>query len=411
MAFKIHFKRLFNLKIYNGFLLDKGETSFFSMTNAQRELLLQQRDYDVRRDFQIVPTAATNQFLRQQRLQMHTDASGFFVGIEVVNNVEPVTPLPESSRMAFALTVRNASLANATNIRLAALEIPFRYYFTNADTTGKTYPSVSKPVLSVADLKKMIGGVNNKMIEMGEYTKGTGNTVLQANKTTVGTVANEWDTVPYFNFAHTGDRRALPKRFVLGRLFKNAKAILKTADGTKILKTIEIKSDIESRIEFDFSLLEKETFVNSGKFIKVKTPDETYTLQITVTGDITIADQPVFLFDALEDPSVLGIVEIINQGTLPNNWRIQNPKPVNGTETLPAATPEFEIRLAARSTYWHYLEKNILIKQSQKAHPMAQWHYSIAPVNGNPDNNLKSPNHTRLTQDTSKLQWISEIQQ
>lgn len=409
MAFKTDFKQLFNFKIYRGFNLDKGEISFFSLTNAQKEMLLQQRDYNIRRDLQIIPTLTCNQFLRQHRLQMRTTASGFFVGIEVVNNEELITPLPNLSRMAFVLTALSASLTSTINIRLAALEIPFRYYFTNAEPSGKTYPSVSVSILSIAALKKMIGGVNNGLIEMGEYVRGSGVSVLQANKTTVGNVINEWDTAEYFNFAHTGDRRALPKRFVLGRQFKNVKAILKTADGSKILKTIEIKSSNESRIEFDFSLIEKETFANSGKFIKVNTPDGTYKLEIK--GDLSIANQTVFLFDALEDPSVLGIVEVINQEDLPDNWRIQNPKPLNGRETLPTVTPEFDIRFAARATYWHYLEKNILKKQSQKPHPISQWHYTIAPTNGNPDNNLKSPNHARLTQDTSKLQWVSEIQQ
>jgi hypothetical protein len=399
MSFKTEFKLLARVKIRLGFYLDDGDKSFFEETPAVQNERLRTRKYDIRQDLLIEPTAECLRQMALFGLIWRTDNEGFFLSTEIKSDTMTVLrPFPqEGIRLAFLIKIRKSDFPNFANQRLGGLDVPFRYYFTNGDAADKSYPCLSAGVLPLAILKQHLG--KDRLIEMGEYgSRISSILVSQAIESTDAAKEKSWkDNIPT-RFVHTGDRLALPKSFAVGNVL-NLDAELKSVDGQDSIRKISIKNSAKSSARIDFS-----TFVKDEETHPV--PDGAY--QLVMSGDITwdnpMKKEPeiptVFLFDALADPTVWGIVEIVHDPDLPADFRIQEPG-----NTLPARVPEFEIRLASRLTFWKYFGKNIPSASPGSVHALTRVSYLVTEGT----KKYTSPETTFLEYDKAAKRFVSEI--
>lgn len=397
MSFKTEFRLLARVKIRLGYYLDEGDESFFDANeDTQKERLLH-RKYDIGQDLMIEPTAECSKALANYGLVWKTDNEGFFIAAEVWPNMKKVwKPLPEGLRLAFVLKIRNAAFPNVSNQRLRPLQIPFRYYFTNNDASQKTYPSLSAPILPFGALTQHIGPGN--LIETGEYCNRIASSpISQAIKSTDKALpATNWKDDIKHLFVHSGDRVALPKTFVIHNV-SELNAILKSGDGKEVIRSISIQNKVKSSVRLDFS-----TFTKDDREYPVQ--DGNY--QLIVSGDAVWnnpmgkpADSPtVYLFDALDDALVWGLIEIVHNSALPVPYRIQN-----SDRTLPDATPEFEIRLASRLTRWEYFGRNSPTSSPKSIHALTKIQYQLQEGT----EKYPSPSTTALRFD--KGQFVSSI--
>lgn len=419
MAFKTTFQRLFALKLMHSFYLDgQSGAVFYDATSAEQQKILQK--YDIRRDLTTLPTSETERLMKARHIRYATDERGFFVGIEMAipDDNKPFLPLKEGEHIVFAVFSKNIYFQNITNMRLAVRDtMPLRYYFTNDQSTGKTYPSVSAPLKAF----------ESRVYEMGECVRQATNIVWEATakNNVFSEVGGAWQTFSgtFHDYVHAGDQQALPKRFSL--LFetltvKQLKAELKDMAGNS-LKIIEIDSSVPlSSVNLDF--LNYTTTITEGaqtKEIKVPVRDGAY--KLSVAGDFVFAEQTVFLFDALSERNCVGIVDIVHKSGLNSSFRIQE-----ADETLPTVLPEFEVRFQNRLTFRHFFDNtrktiqtdfntaldtdfayNSGVLVRQKADRLARAPLKLRLNSGLV---LPEPMDLNLAQNTDKTQFLSEIQ-
>jgi hypothetical protein len=400
MAFRTEYRLLCRVKIRHGYYLDAAGKSFFDEPAAEQAVRLERRAYDVRSDLRIEPTDECRRLLNGNRLLWRSTADGLLIGIELEpGSNKSRLPLPPGLRLAFTISLVNGAFANFTNYRLEALDLPFRYYFSNTTAVEATLPSLSGPVMTFAQLKEHLGA--NRRIEMGEYVRRTNAAAVSRALVSSETVGNSdlWVPRGATAFVHTGDRWALPKRFALNKPVRNATAVLKSADGAQTIARLTKASPAPEWPAFDFTALRKDD-------VPLLVPDGAY--QLTLEGDLTwnnpaarSATAPtVYLFDALVDSQVWGVIELVHDLTLPPALRLQETD-----RSLPEAVPEFEIRLAARPTYWHYPVRNAVELATAKPYPLAAVGYQIEEN----DKKYRSPGHTAIVRDAEARRYVSVI--
>jgi hypothetical protein len=423
MAFITKFQRLFAVKLLHGFYLDGvGNQTFFGLPSGAKQKML--AAYDAKTVFTIKPTVETEKNLKNHRIKWAIDEQGFFVGIEMdaVKPTTPLKPLPFETHLTFVLSAKSAYFPNITNMRLATTDIlPFKFYFTNTDSSQKTYPSVSMPLESPL----------NRHYEMGECVKQAGQ-IWEAIESNNGFSATNgtWRKLEPntdFHYAHTGDRKALGKQFSLRfkeKVVKTVTAILKDNEN-KVLKTIEVKSPERLSVaSFDFSAYEAD-ITEGGQKRKIRIPIRDGVYKLSMTGDFSLAETKVFLSDTLTASDIFGIVDIVHQNGLPIAFRIQN-----DDKTLPNEQPQFEVRFQSRLTYRQFFDNaskhifkhfrplvdtdfdynqvtDVLIKKSADRLALSPLGLKITGDGGLP---LPEPTNLNLAMNPAKTQFISEIQ-
>ena len=359
------FKRLFEVRVLHGYYLDywleKGGAPalFYDYHQDEQNELLESR-YDIRRDLHIEPTAVTLRQMKGLGIQWRPTPMGLLIGLEVNiganGTFAPKADLPTNLSWTFVLRTRNPYLYSITNHALRAT-LPAIYYFTNRAGIGegKKYPSLST----------LPPNFSPRTWEMGELIRPTSGvlTVPSAKKTTI--VQSDFGDIPNHDWANSADRTALPKVFNyrFDPLYNIANPVMDAAftlaDGNgNEVKSIQrnfATATAPSQLLLDFSTHDKQP----GEVKPRPIANGWYRLTVRL-NNVVFEERTVWLSSDLSDnQSIFGIVEITAHHTASGFHLIESDGSLRRITTAGQPQPPvFQIRLAARRTYWrYYLQK------------------------------------------------------
>ncbi len=452
------FKRFFEVRVLHGYYLDHwnkdsaGTPRLFQEydgVNADPIIRAQERKaiqdyilenrYNILKDLSIEPTKATKDLISGLRMRWRATPLGLMVGIEVRKEGSGATAKffpkkmpPPDSNWAFTLHSRNLQLANITNHAFRPT-LPGRYYFTNlrAVEDNKVFPSLATAPTAFA---------TGRTWEMGELAMVAGN-LGSAKKTTVA--QGDFLQVPNFQWAHTGDRMAFPKRFNYRfdpSLSVNTAEfnLLSSETGGTLVKNItkdftqNLPAPAETTLDFqylplpanptDAEKLHPKPLPNGWYFLKVKVNGADFEgRQVLLHSDLNVAGNGLF-----------GVVDI-SMGQTATDFQLLNPDDSLRLIQIPGSNPArweppiFEIRLMSRQTYWRYeidnkaglpyTDINTFTDVEYKGagqHVVSKVprHMSLAPTNLSIDppsgtTTLPAPDHSNLKYDQD--QYFSEL--
>jgi hypothetical protein len=389
------FKKLFEVRILHGYYTDNwfanllGEPgSFFdygtdpdpavrAVQRREQQAFVLENKYDILRDISIEPTPATARLMEGLRMRWRRLPTGFLAGLEVEKRetgglvqFAPKVVLEPGMRWTFLLRIRNAWFYNITNHAMRPT-MPGHYYFTNmaAADDGKVFPSLSVQLPPFS---------NQRHWEMGELLR-SGNQVMAANVDTANladftAIANIDDANPggdtWHEWAHSGDRRALPKsfkyrfdaKFGAANPVTDAVFVLSDTAGNQIksiTRSYTAAAPAPAEILLDFRQLPVAPGASDAEKLRPKTlPDGWYDIRVSINGAIFETRRVLLRSDLPDDQSILGIVELGLGPTAPAfsllDGGLLNTAPVPDSNPGRWQGPVFEIRFMNRPTYWHY---------------------------------------------------------
>ncbi|HNM25795.1 MAG TPA: hypothetical protein PKL15_10210, partial [Saprospiraceae bacterium] len=214
------FKRLFEVRFLHEFYLADNEQAgqlFFEKPADEQRTYLQktilQGRYDILRDLDIEPTPETEARMGGRQIKMGRNATGFFVGLEVLPEnggspalFKPRKPLETGFRLSFWVKLRNPGFPAYTALRLRQPESLNAFYlWTNA---GKSPPGAGFPALSEPAPVFFPG----QTYEPGEIVR-IGGDLYEAVARTQNANAANWAVTNGLGYTTESDRKALPKQF------------------------------------------------------------------------------------------------------------------------------------------------------------------------------------------------------
>lgn len=350
----IVFRRLFELRILHAYYLDnrkwneKTEMRFQDHDiDNQAELLTEK--YNIQLDLYLQPTLQTAQLIEAMRLRWRMLPTGMVAGIEVNrsgNRFFPKHPIPaEKLTFSFLIKLRNTYWYNFTNHALK-LPWPAKYHFTNrvASDEVKLAPSLSLNPPRFADHA-------HRTWDMGELR--IQNNQLQS-ATKVNPTDGDFEAVnagkPNYRWANTADRRVLPKsfRFVFDEKSKPVNSVT--------FRLLRVSDNEEQKVINQAFSTPPEAFqVNFSD-----QPNDWYLLETLINEQAFGPPQHIQLHDEVAAPDVFGLVEIVHEAGLPNEFSLfEADGALRLSETPPQSNrwrPQtvFDIRLLSRPMYWRY---------------------------------------------------------
>lgn len=157
MAFRITYKRLFEVELRQNYCLNQGATEFAALTNLEQDAMLAayRKSYDWLDDFVLSIPEETRRTMAGLGMLCKTTSAGFFVATEV-EETTPGTFTPKRApdaplRLRFALRLKTAAFMNYTNLSLAGNARKI-YYLSNhpseanrtrAEGSQRTFPFLS----------------------------------------------------------------------------------------------------------------------------------------------------------------------------------------------------------------------------------------------------------------------------
>lgn len=126
MSFAATYQLLFEVTLLHNYFLNNGEETFPSMTNADKEKMLQQFDTDA---FAIItPTLETNIVLKNYKMIFKKNKTGFGVYIKVKDELDPFIKVPVDLNLKFLIKINDYQFENYTNLDFALTQA---YLFSN----------------------------------------------------------------------------------------------------------------------------------------------------------------------------------------------------------------------------------------------------------------------------------------
>ncbi|MBL7803247.1 MAG: hypothetical protein JNL02_05895 [Saprospiraceae bacterium] len=366
------FKRLFEVRFLHEFYLaehGQGVQLFYEKSPAERrtylEKMILEGRYDILRDLDIEPTPETAARLRGRQMKIGRNATGFFVGIEVVPETIGASTtyrprkMPETGfRMSFFIRVKNTRFRAFTALRLRqAKNLPAFYFWTNAGKTSASagFPSLSEPAPAFT---------TGQTYEPGEIAL-IGSDLYEAVAATQNSSAANWAAVAGQGYTTENDRIALPKQFPWTWTDTPGPAVFTLNDpaGGEVKKIEAVVTENSRRIPLNFARR-----VQPDGAPGAPISDGYY--RLLVQGGSTNLDLQVYLNNELSGgaPSgpapgqlfstsnLLGMVEIVHNDAsqaLPlfdaDGRLLQVPLSGGGS-----SHPVFEVRFLSRSAWWRY---------------------------------------------------------
>lgn len=357
MAFTIKFARLFELKLFHGFYLDKGdEKNYFELTTSEEDERFKAfvlKGYNLlSKGLSIEPTEASKKVMRGHRMRFKALPDGFLVGVEVEEQMingrrtfEPFIEIAPNTVLTFKVKASDPNWSNFSNSRINA-NLPAVYYFSNFTENQLTYPSLA---LQAEERQ-------TRFYEMGELVfdpAGTGQ-LYEALKGVENGIAfsnpQSWLAVDDFNYVNYRNKLLLPFKFDYtftpnpGQLVTQATFELFDLENNSIsLIDTPLNDAGWQQFKIDFSQVDD---LLPGQYI----------LQVS-NGDNSYLDRKqIMLDDDLYDSSLLAVVAIGHQEDLTNDFRLLEQDGIlrmNDDDDEPEH-PEFHLRFRNRKTYWRY---------------------------------------------------------
>ncbi|KRB56450.1 hypothetical protein [Flavobacterium sp. Root186] len=126
MSFTATYQLLFEVTLLHNYFLNNGEETFASMTNADKEKMLQQFNTDV--FMAITPTLETNIVLKNYKMIFKKNKTGFGVYIKVKDELDPFIKVPVDLNLKFLIKINDYQFENYTNLDFALTQA---YLFSN----------------------------------------------------------------------------------------------------------------------------------------------------------------------------------------------------------------------------------------------------------------------------------------
>jgi hypothetical protein len=126
MSFTATYELLFEVTLPHNYFLNNGEKTFASMTNADKEKMLQQ--FDTEAFSTITPTLETNTVLRNHKMIFKKTKTGFGIYIKVKGESDPFIKVPIDLNLKFLIKINDYQFENYTNLDFAPTQV---YLFSN----------------------------------------------------------------------------------------------------------------------------------------------------------------------------------------------------------------------------------------------------------------------------------------
>lgn len=126
MSFAATYGLLFEVTLLHNYFLNNGEETFASMTNADKEKMLQQFDTDA--FTAITPTLETNIVLKNYKMIFKKNKTGFGVYIKVKDELDPFIKVPVDLNLKFLIKINDYQFENYTNLDFAFSQV---FLFSN----------------------------------------------------------------------------------------------------------------------------------------------------------------------------------------------------------------------------------------------------------------------------------------
>lgn len=345
MAFSIIYRRLAAINFLHNFYLDRGEITFYDLSEADRadrlENVVSAGRYTLMNDILLEPTPATAAQLRGHKIVWRQTVHGLVLGMAirrvmvagVERHVPEITPAT-SLRLQFRIKVKKRSWNNQSNMRLQTV-LPAAFYFTNDDTTtGKVYPSLSAPMQVFEE---------GHFYEMGELAVVNGISSRAIANTT--TAMQGWMAWPEHHCISESDRNLLPFSFRCRFDQRDLQdATFTLLQGADVVKQIVVQSnDTLQEVSLDWNKHTNGTPLTNGS----------YTLTIAASNGYN-RTYKVFLHRELYQPDTLGVIDLALQ-TGANGFSLLDQDGYLVQLPAPAIHPVFELRFLSRTAYWRYI--------------------------------------------------------
>ena len=126
MSFTATYQLLFEVTLLHNYFLNNGEETFASMTNADKEKMLQQ--FDTNAFTTITPTLETHIVLKNYKMLFKKNKTGFGVYIKVKDELDPFIKVPIDLNLNFLIKINDYQFENYTNLDFALTQA---YLFSN----------------------------------------------------------------------------------------------------------------------------------------------------------------------------------------------------------------------------------------------------------------------------------------
>ncbi|ABQ06166.1 hypothetical protein [Flavobacterium johnsoniae] len=126
MSFDATYGLLFEVTFLHNYFLNNGEETFASMTNADKQKMLQQFSTDA--FLVLTPTLETNTVLKNYKMTFKKTKTGFRIYTKVKDEFEPFIKIPANLNLTFLIKINDYQFENYTNLDFALTQA---YHFSN----------------------------------------------------------------------------------------------------------------------------------------------------------------------------------------------------------------------------------------------------------------------------------------
>ncbi|WP_149207497.1 hypothetical protein [Flavobacterium johnsoniae] len=126
MSFDATYGLLFEVTFLHNYFLNNGEETFASMTNADKQKMLQQFTTDA--FLVLTPTLETNIVLKNYKMTFKKTKTGFRIYTKVKDEFEPFIKIPANLNLTFLIKINDYQFENYTNLDFALTQA---YHFSN----------------------------------------------------------------------------------------------------------------------------------------------------------------------------------------------------------------------------------------------------------------------------------------
>lgn len=126
MSFAATYGLLFEVTFLHNYFLNNGEETFASMTNADKQKMLQQFSTDA--FLVLTPTLETNTVLKNYKMTFKKTKTGFRIYTKVKDEFEPFIKIPANLNLTFLIKINDYQFENYTNLDFALTQA---YHFSN----------------------------------------------------------------------------------------------------------------------------------------------------------------------------------------------------------------------------------------------------------------------------------------
>ena len=126
MSYSSTYGLLFQVTLLHNYFLNNGEETFASMTNADKEKMMQQFSADA--FIAVMPALETNTVLKNYKMVFKKTKTGFGIYIKMKDEFDPFIKVPADLNLKFLIKINDYQFENYTNLDFVLNQI---FLFSN----------------------------------------------------------------------------------------------------------------------------------------------------------------------------------------------------------------------------------------------------------------------------------------